>query len=943
MTREQLPKSYEPSQTERRWRAFWIENKFSEADRTSNRPAFSIVIPPPNVTGRLHMGHALVQTVQDILARFKRMKGFEVMWVPGTDHAGISTQTVVERHLLSQKGIRRAQMTREQFLEYCWQWKRDYEASILDQIKLLGCSCDWSMLAFTMDEPRSKAVRTAFKKLYEKGLIYRGDYLVNWDPVTQTALADDEVEHEERAGWLWHISYPLPDGKSITVATTRPETLLGDVAVAVHPEDSRYKDFIGQIAQLPLLNRPIPILADSFVDPAFGTGAVKITPAHDPNDYQMGLRHHLPMINILNPDGILNEHAGPYKGLSIAQAREQIVNDLKAKGLLVNQIPHTHRVGLSYRSKAVIEPMLSKQWFVKLSAFKQLLRQTVESGQVELIPCAWQSTYFHWIDNLRDWCISRQLWWGHRIPIWYRKDDPDQILCYDGADIPQLVQEQPHLWKQEEDVLDTWFSSALWPLSTMGWPDRTLELSKFYPTSILVTGHDILFFWVARMMLMCELMGGQMPFSKVYLHGLIFAKSYWRDQKEGGIAYVSREEREAFELGKAPPKGVHSKWEKMSKSKGNVIDPLEMIEKYGTDALRMALATSLGDARQIDLDRRKFEEFKNFSNKVFNGARFVLMNLDQEPALQATDLEKGLSENELLSEDSWILQRCSQAIDRVSQSLENFEFATAATTAYDFFWDELCAYYLEISKPVLWSKSGTAQNRLNKQILLAILLSASLRLLHPFTPFITEELLDKLRERLGGAKIQKVQDLWTQDLIASLQAPCCMKAAFPLSHPIKRSQSAETIDWLCKLIYQLRVLRADMKIPTGAPTDLYFQAQDTDTKTLMQHEYVLKALVPIHAFYYNMSLPERSLAASLNFCSVTVTMPLPPDMAQAECERLKKQMEQLQHNMAVLRQRLDNQDFIQRAPAELVDKQTKQCHEMQAQYEQISARLASFH
>lgn len=498
-----LPTAYDPKLVEEKWYLFWKEGGYFKADPHSKKPPYCIVIPPPNVTGVLHMGHALVDTIQDILIRWKRMQGFEALWVPGTDHAGISTQTVVERNLYIQTGKRRKDFSREEFLAHVWNWKEKCESEILGQLEKLGCSCDWSRLRFTMDEGNNRAVRAAFKTMFDDGLIYRGDYLVNWDPVAQTALSDDEVEHEERPSFLWHIRYPLSDGSgSITVATTRPETMLGDTAVAVYPSDERYAPFIGKQVSLPLTDRTIPVIADPFVDPAFGTGAVKITPAHDFNDFEMGGRHHLPRINILTPDARINEAGGPFVGLSVEEARIAVVHELKKQGFLVKIDPYLLRVGVSYRSKAVIQPYLSKQWFVKMTHFKDKLVSAVKDQRIKLIPPHWEQTYFHWIDNLRDWCISRQLWWGHRIPIWYGASG--QILCWSGEGEPPEVEKDPSNWTQDPDVLDTWFSAGLWPFSVLGWPKKTEELKKFYPTAVLVTAHDILFFWVARMILMGE-------------------------------------------------------------------------------------------------------------------------------------------------------------------------------------------------------------------------------------------------------------------------------------------------------------------------------------------------------------------------------------------------------------------------------------------------------
>lgn len=936
---ETLPKSYEAKPTEQKWRDIWKTNNWAKAQAKKGAPSYSIIMPPPNVTGKLHIGHALGQTVQDILIRFKRMSGFDTLWVPGTDHAGIATQSVVERNLMQKEGKRRVDMQRDEFLTHCWNWKNDCESTIIDQIQLLGGSCDWSRYAFTMDEPRSKAVATAFKKLFDKGLIYRGDYLVNWDPVTQTALADDEVEYEERQGSLWHIEYKTDQGDSIIIATTRPETFLGDVAVAVHPEDERYRALIGQYVTLPLIKRKVPILADSFVDPSFGTGAVKITPAHDHNDYQMALRHQLEMINIMNPDATLNENAGSYKGLRVDQARQKVVEDLKAGGHLVKVDPHTLRVGLSYRSKAVIEPMLSKQWFVKLSAFKKQLREAVESKRVELVPQVWENTYYHWIDNLRDWCISRQLWWGHRIPVWYNKND-DRILCHDGAGLPPEAQQDPDSWHQDEDVLDTWFSSALWPMTTMGWPEKTEDMQRYFPNSMLVTGHDILFFWVARMILMSELMTGEIPFHKVYLTGLVFAKSYWRQPPGSSVVYVSKEERDAFDLGAPIPKDVHWRWEKMSKSKGNVIDPIEMMETYGADALRLALATSLGDSRQIDLDRRRFEEYKNFSNKLFNGVRFALMNLDQEPILSNGDFCKGISKELLNLEDHWILARYQETIEGVNHELESCNFAAAIHRAYSFFWDDFCAYYVEISKPILWSKTGTAQERSLKLQMLILLISGSLRLLHPAAPFITEELFSALKSRMNHLKAGSSTDAMTNEAIEAFQSPSCMASPFPRAFLKADESRVEAFCLVKEILYKVRQLRGDMKIPPGQATDLHLVMSSTKQDQVEKGLHILQALLPLKQIVWQMPDQSSSLCSHSSLEGVDIYVPLPKELAEIERTRLKKNLEQLESNITLLETRLANPEFKTKAPAELIAKQSAQLDAMKEQKTQLEKQIS---
>ncbi len=947
-----LPKAYEAKTIDAKWYQFWEGQQFFKADPFSSKPAYCIVIPPPNVTGVLHMGHALVNTLQDILIRWKRMLGFEALWVPGTDHAGISTQTVVERHLIRTQGKKRKDYTREEFLGHVWDWKEKSESRIIEQLKRLGSSCDWSRLRFTMDEGNNRAVRTMFKKLFDAGLIYRGDYLVNWDPVTQTALADDEVEYEDRQSFLWHIKYPLADGSGfIHIATTRPETMLGDTAVAVSPGDERYDSLVGKQIRLPLVNRLIPIIADHHVDPTFGTGVVKVTPAHDPNDYKMGCTHGLPFINIMTPDGCINANGGQFEGLTMAEARNAVVESLKKEGWLEKIEPHTHRVGVSYRSKATIEPYLSKQWFVRMESFAKRLREIVVQGKTRLIPPHWESTYFHWIDNLRDWCISRQLWWGHRIPIWYHRQDPNRLICYDGPDIPEEVKQDPDNWTQDSDVLDTWFSSALWPFATLGWPDRTPELTKFYPNSTLVTGHDILFFWVARMLAMGEYAMGEVPFPECFLHGLIYGKSYWRDRPEGGVLYVTEQERLDYDLGKPIPKDVFSKWEKMSKSKGNIIDPLEMIDEYGTDAVRMALCASATQARQIDLDRRRFEEFKNFANKIWNGARFVLLNLRENevqgtPELSAKEFSQGLDESILTLEDRWILSTLARTVQSVNRHLENYEFDQAALEAYEFFWKEFCAYYVEISKPVLFGKIGSPQERTNKQKLLVIVLCQAIRLMHPMAPFITEELFHILKEQLQGVEITANNDPYTRECIQALQSSACLVAPFPqvLRASDRNADVDQAFALMEQVIYTIRNIRGEMKLSPGTTTDVYIigQTEDPDWQTIQNNSAMIAALVRTQHIAIQTHEPSLGFTCTGVYRSLKIILPLPEELLKQELLRLTKEKDKLTLSLDKLRTQLANPDFVSKAPAQLIEKQQQQLAQGEKELEEITRKLHSF-
>ncbi len=935
----ELPKAFVASDVEKKWYQFWEQNQLFKADPTSDKPPYCIMIPPPNVTGVLHMGHALVNTLQDILIRYKRMSGFDTLWMPGTDHAGISTQAVVERQLMQTSGKRRSDFSRDDFLKIVWEWKEKSEGEIIGQLKALGSSCDWSRQRFTMDPGYCHAVRVMFKKLFSQGLIHRGDYLVNWDPVTQTALADDEVEYEEKSGFLWHFTYPLKDGSgSIEFATTRPETMLGDTAIAVHPKDERYRQFIGKMALQPITGRELIIIADDMVDPTFGTGAVKITPAHDHNDYLMGQRHNLEMINIMTGDGKINENGGEFAGQTMLQARETTLQAMKDKGYFVKAVPHINRIGVSYRSKAIIEPHLSKQWFVKLTAYKTHLKEIVQTGKVKVQPAQWEATYYHWIDNLHDWCISRQLWWGHRIPIWYHRDDPEQMICYDGEGEPPEVQKNPELWKQDPDVLDTWFSSSLWPCATLGWPEATPELKKYYPNATLITGHDILFFWVARMLMMCDAAMEEIPFPETYLHGLIYGKSYWRHPEGGSVAYVTEDERKEYDLGKAQPKDVHSKWEKMSKSKGNIIDPYEIINEYGTDACRMALASSATSMPQIDLDRRRFEEYKNFANKIWNGTRFVLMNVED---LDAKAFAEGLDESLLSLEDHWILSRLNDVTKEVHRSLAVYAFDRATTGAYDFFWNEFCAYYLEIIKPVLFGKSQNEAVRKNKQKMLVIVLLQAVRLLHPMAPFITEELFQLLKERFETAS-NGATDPYTEEALTALKAKGCIVSPYPQPLDAFTSKDVESkFELLSKLTYAIRNIRGEMKVPVGLACDVCVIGKESDPEFTLakEHAYLLNALVKNKSLIFAAELPsENGSKAMIN--SLQLCVLVPTEMKEQEKLRLVKEEEKLNVALVGLNQKLSNANFLEKAPQDIVKKLMDSKQQSEKQLAVVQAELA---
>lgn len=944
---EELPKSYEAKSIEAKWSRFWEERGFYQPNPDSPKGPYCIVMPPPNVTGVLHIGHALVNTLQDILIRWHRMLGYETLWVPGTDHAGIATQTVVERHLMKTEGKRRSDYSREEFLAYVWKWKEENEHLIINQLKRLGCSCDWSRKRFTMDDGNNRAVRTIFKMLYDENLIYLGDYLVNWDPVTQTAIADDEVEYEERQSFLWHFKYPLKDATGfVHIATTRPETMLGDTAVAVAPQDPRHAHLIGKMVLLPLMNREIPVITDRLVDPQFGTGMVKVTPAHDPNDYQMGLTHQLPFINIMTPDGKINENGGTFQGLTMEEARAAVVNAMKELGFLEKVEPHANRVGVSYRSKAAIEPYMSKQWFVRMQGFAEKMRAAVVEGRTGFVPQNYENTYNYWIDNLRDWCISRQLWWGHRIPIWYRVDDPNRMICYAGEGLPPEVEKDPQAWRQEEDVLDTWFSSALWPFSTLGWPGETPDLKHFYPNSVLVTAHDILFFWVARMILMGEYAMGEVPFPVTFIHGLVYGKSYWRNNAGGGITYVPEKERLEYELGKPLPKDVHCKWEKMSKSKGNIIDPLQVIDQYGTDALRMALCASSPQSREIDLDLRRLEEFKNFANKIWNGARFVFLNLEGDAPLTSKEFSRGLDEEALLLEDRWILSVLNRTIRDVNEKLKAYLFDQAALEAYDFFWKEFCAYYLEISKPVLFGKVGTPLERKNKQKILAIVLGAAMRLIHPMAPFITEELFQILKQRLHGSVKSQGVDPYTLDTIKAMQAEACISSPYP--QVIRESDVNGDInaafDLVGNVVYMIRNIRGEVKLPPSTATDVYIigAAEDPNFTKVQQNSNIIAALVRTNKIECLSKEPDAKFCSMGVVGALKIMIPLPGEFLKQEKSRLEKELEKLSGTLDRLSKQLANQEFVNNAPSELIEKQKNTLQQTEVEISHITAKLSQW-
>ncbi|HEX9079212.1 MAG TPA: valine--tRNA ligase [Desulfuromonadaceae bacterium] len=879
MTKE-LAKGYEPHDVEKRWYAEWEEKGYFRAAATSDRKAYSIVIPPPNVTGALHMGHALNNTLQDILCRWKRMQGHNVLWMPGTDHAGIATQNVVERQLAAEKKDR-FELGREAFIERVWKWKAESGGQIIGQLKRLGASCDWERERFTMDEGLSKAVRTVFVRLYEEGLIYRDNRLINWCPRCHTALSDIEVEHEEKKGHLWHIRYPVAGepGKYVVVATTRPETMLGDTAVAVHPEDERYQGLIGKKVILPLIEREIPVVADDYVDREFGTGVVKITPAHDFNDFEVGLRHGLDKINVFDESGVVNAAGRQYEGLDRFEARKRIVAELEEAGLLEKVDDHAMAVGGCYRCKTVVEPYLSLQWYVKVGPLAERALAAVKDGRTRIVPRQWENTYYDWMENIRDWCISRQIWWGHRIPAWF---------C-DHCDGVTVSMETPTKCstcgsdeiRQETDVLDTWFSSALWPFSTMGWPEKTPELATFYPTSCLVTGFDILFFWVARMMMMGLHFMDEVPFRDVYIHALV------RD----------------------------AQGQKMSKSKGNVIDPLTVIDQYGTDAFRFTLAAFAAQGRDIKLAEERIAGYRNFCNKVWNAARFTLMNLEGfEPdgmKLAGLSLSEG---------DQWILHRLNETARDTATALEEYRYNEAAMELYQFTWSEFCDWYLELSKRDLYG--GDPERKRTAQYVLWYVLDHLLRLLHPFMPFITEEIW----QALPGAKA----------------TPTIMLAPYPafddgLSFP----EAAGRMERVMAVISGIRNIRGEMEVPPSREISAILSCGSEESQRLMRHsEGAIVSLARVSDLAIGLGLEKPEDASIQVAGDVQIFVPLKGLVdVEAEEQRLLKEIGKIEKEIEMFSKKLENPAFVDRAPADIVEKERQKLAEVTAKKQVLMESL----
>ncbi|MBI5599906.1 MAG: valine--tRNA ligase [Deltaproteobacteria bacterium] len=883
MSKKDLARVYEPREIEMKWSQRWLAGEGFAADARSKKPAFSMVIPPPNITGSLHLGHALNNTLQDIMARYKRMRGYNVLWLPGLDHAGIATQNVVERQL-KEEGLTRQTLGRERFIERVWKWKEESGGTILGQLKRLGASCDWTRLKFTMDEGLSRAVREVFVSLFNEGLIYRADYIINFCPRCHTALSDLEVEHEERDSFLYHIDYPLKEGGGITVATTRPETMLGDMAVAVNPEDDRYKHLIGSTVRLPLVNREIPVIADRAVEAAFGTGAVKITPAHDFNDFETAKRHGLKPLTVMDDTARMNENAGPYRGLTSLEARERVVNDLKEAGLLKKEERYRVPAGLCYRCGTVVEPTLSKQWFVKVAPLAKPAMEAVREGRIRFVPENWERTYFDWMLNIRDWCISRQIWWGHRIPAWHCRDcghitvsreDPRGCGRCKGGNI-----------EQDPDVLDTWFSSALWPFSTLGWPEKTPEEEAFYPTSALFTSFDIIFFWVARMIMMGLKFKGDVPFREVYIHALV------RDA-EG---------------------------QKMSKSKGNVIDPVVMMDRYGTDALRFTLAAFAAQGRDIKLAEERIEGYRNFANKLWNLARFTLMNIAGEGG------DEKAGQRELTDADRWIITRLSSCIEEVSGSLDRYEFDRAANAIYSFVWHELCDWYVELIKPDLRGEKGEKRKQASADILLGVM-KDTMRLLHPFMPFITEEIYSYLPDVTPGI----------------------IKEGFPEPPPKYPGEAAATTV-VMDVIRAVRNIRTEMNIPLSTALDcLCFSKDPAARRALELGEAYVKSLARVSVLKVSGE-GERPVDAAFavvgggggveGIAGIEVFVPLKGHVDIAgETSRLIRGLEKVERELAGVEGKLGNGDFLNNAPASVVEKEKEKMASLLEKKVKIGAGL----
>lgn len=873
---KELDKTYNPSEIEERLYQKWIDNKYFHAEVDRDKKPFTIVMPPPNITGQLHMGHALDNTLQDILIRFKRMQGYSALWQPGTDHASIATEVkIIDK--LRKEGIEKEDLGREKFLERAWEWKKEYGGRITSQLRKLGSSCDWDRERFTMDEGCSKAVADVFTRLYEKGYIYKGSRIINWCPVCQTSISDAEVEHVDQAGHFWHINYPLAEGDGvIEIATTRPETLLGDTAVAVHPDDERYKDLIGKELILPLVERRIPIVADEYVDKEFGTGAVKITPAHDPNDFEVGKRHNLEEINVMNDDATINEYGGKYAGMDRYEARAAIVKDLEEQGYLVKIKDHEHNVGTHDRCKTVIEPMIKQQWFVKMEELAKPAIETLKKGTLQLVPERFDKIYLHWLENIKDWCISRQLWWGHRIPAYYCDECGETVVAKEAPSVcPKCG--CTHL-TQDEDTLDTWFSSALWPFSTLGWPEKTEELDYFYPTDVLVTGYDIVFFWVIRMVFSGLEYTGKTPFHTVLFHGLV------RD----------------------------SQGRKMSKSLGNGIDPLEVIDKYGADALRFTLVTGNAPGNDMRFYWERVEASRNFANKVWNASRFMMMNIEK------ADLS-GVKLEDLTDADKWILSKINTLIKDVTQNMENYDLGIAVQKLYDFIWEEFCDWYIEMVKPRLYNDDD--ETKAAALWTLKTVLTDALKLLHPYMPFITEEIFCNLSDE--------------ESIMISSWPEYKEEYNFA-----KEEFAVETIK---EAVRTIRNVRAQMNVPPSKKAKVYVTAEAENIRGIFENNKVFFATLGYASEVIvqsdKMGIEDDAVSAVTS--AATMYMPLEELIdKEKEIERLKKEEKKLVGELKRANGMLNNEKFMSKAPAKKIEEEKAKLEKYQKMMDQVKERLA---
>ena len=878
---KELEKNYNPSEIEDRLYHKWLEKKYFHAEVNRDKKPFTIVMPPPNITGKLHMGHALDNTMQDIIIRFKRMQGYEALWIPGTDHASISTEVKVT-NALKEEGIDKHELGREGFLKRTWEWKKEYGGTITSQLKKIGSSCDWDRERFTMDEGCSKAVQEVFIKLYEKGLIYKGSRIVNWCPVCNTSISDAEVEHEEQAGHFWHINYPVAGepGRYVEIATTRPETLLGDSALAVNPDDERYTDLVGKEVELPLTDRTIPIIADPYVDKEFGTGVVKITPAHDPNDFEVGKRHNLPEINILNDDATINNLGGKYAGMDRYEARKAMVADLDALGLLVRVEDHTHNVGTHDRCKTTVEPMIKQQWFVKMDELIKPAVEGVKKGDIELIPASMDKTYYNWTDNIRDWCISRQLWWGHRIPAYYCKDCGEMTVSRDKVcTCPKCGSANV---EQDPDTLDTWFSSALWPFSTLGWPDKTPELDYFYPTDVLVTGYDIIFFWVIRMIFSGYEHMGRKPFGKVLFHGLV------RDDQG----------------------------RKMSKSLGNGIDPLEVIDKYGADALRYTLITGNAPGNDMRFYWSRVEASRNFANKVWNASRFIMMN-DPDNKIKATDERPA----NLTDADKWILSKMNGLIKEVTDNMEKYELGIAVAKLNDFIWEEFCDWYIEMVKPRLYNDAD--ETKTAAIWTLKTVLIDALKLLHPYMPFITEEIFCNIQD----------------------EEESIMISSWPVYDEANNFAAEEkAIETIKEAVRNIRNLRADMNVAPSRKALVYVVTASEDVKNIFNNSLgffgTLAYASEVKVQADKAGIPEDAVSTVIADAVIYIPFAELVDIDK-EIERLKKEEGRLQGEIKRCNGMLNNEKFTSKAPQAKIDEEKAKLIKYTQMLEQVTERLAT--